>query len=54
MKLVWLLWGCDEQGSWLEAVYVDKVQAEAARRYLHNIDTGENCMYWIQEKEITK
>lgn len=55
MKMVWLLWGSDTKTPWLlEAVYADKVKAEADLRYLENKEDGRGYIYWIQEKEVTK
>ena len=54
MRFVWLLWGSDAEKPWVEAVFDDKVLAEAGLRYLKNTDDGCGYIYWIQEKEITK
>jgi hypothetical protein len=54
MKLVWLLWGSDTENPWVEAVFDDKVLAEAGLRCLKNIDDRCGYVYWIQEMEILK
>jgi hypothetical protein len=54
MRLVWLLWGSDTENPWVEAVFDDKVLAEAGLRYLKDTDDGHGYVYWIQEMEITK
>ena len=52
MRQVWLLWGSDTEMTWLEAVYADKVKAEADLRYLEDTDDERGYIYWIQEKEV--
>lgn len=52
MKIVWLLWGSDTEKPWLEAVYANKVKAEADLRYLKDTDFGRGYIYWIQEKGV--
>lgn len=54
MKYVWILKGSDGEGTWIEAVFIDKVKAEAAMRYLKDTDDGCGYFYTIQEKEITE
>jgi hypothetical protein len=54
VKYVWLLWGSDTERPWVEAVYADKVLAEAGLRYLKSMDDGRGYIFWIQEKEITR
>lgn len=57
MKCIWCVWilkGSDGDTPWIEAVFIDKVKAEAALRYLQETDDGRGYFYTIQEKEITK
>lgn len=54
MKLVWILRGSDGETPWIEAVFIDKVKAEAALRYMQGTDDGRGYVYTIQEKEITE
>lgn len=51
---VWILKGSDGETPWIEAVFIDKVKAEAALRYLKDTDDGRGYFYSIQEKEITE
>jgi hypothetical protein len=54
MKQVWILMGSDTETPWIEAVFIDKVLAEANLRHLKGTDDGRGYIFWIQEKEITK
>lgn len=54
MKIVFLLIGSDGDSIWIESVFIDKVKAESALRYLKDTDDGRGYIYTIQEKEITK
>ena len=54
MKQVWILMGSDTKTPWIEAVFIDKVLAEANMRHLKGTDDGRGYIFWIQEKEITK
>ena len=57
INFVWLLWvwarnsGTDRP--WVEAVFVDKVLAEADLRALKDTDAGQYYNFWIQEKAVT-
>ena len=53
MKYVWILVGNDGDGSWVEAVFADKVLAEAALRELNANPQRDAYLYTIQEKTIT-
>jgi hypothetical protein len=52
MNTVWLLWESDSEKPFIEAVFADKVKAEAALRHLKDTDDGRGYIYWIQEKEV--
>ena len=54
MKFVWILKGSDGDTPWIEAVFIDKVKAEAALRYMQDTDDGRGYFYTIQVKEITE
>ena len=54
MKMIWILWVSDTEKPFIEAVFADKVKAEAALRYLKDTDNGRSYVYWIQEKEVTQ
>lgn len=53
MKYVWILFGNDGNESWVEAVFDDKVQAEADLRRLNANPQRDAYLYTIQEKTIT-
>jgi hypothetical protein len=50
MRMVYLLWGGDADGAFIDTVFADKDKAEAAIRELLRADP--ECHYWIQEKEV--
>ena len=52
MKCVWILWGKDPEGKFIEAVYDDKVRAEADMRSLN--ERYQDSHYFIQEKVIRR
>lgn len=54
MKIVYILKGSDGDTPWIEAVFIDKVKAEAALRYLRDTDDGRGYIYDIQEKAVTE
>ena len=54
MKIIWILWVSDTEKPFIEAVFADKVKAEASLRYLKDTDDGRGYVYWIQEKEVTQ
>jgi len=51
-SFVWLLFGSDRVGQFIEGVYEDKVRAEADLRHLNSTDS--ETLYWIEEKQVTK
>ena len=53
MKYVWILFGNDGNESWVEAVFADKVLAEAALRVLNANPQRDAYLYTIQEKTVT-
>ena len=53
MKYVWILFGNDGNESWVEAVFADKVLAEAALRTLNANPQRDAYLYTIQEKTVT-
>jgi len=56
INFVWLLWAWARNSGtdrpWVEAVFVDKVLAEADLRALKDTDAGQ-YNFWIQEKAVT-
>jgi hypothetical protein len=54
MNTVWILFGHHSNNKWVEAVFVDKVLAEATSRQLNDRDKSEGYFYSIQEKGVTR
>jgi hypothetical protein len=52
MRLIWILWGSDSEGKFIDGIYADKVRAEADMDSCNEL--YPDAHYWIQEKEITK
>ena len=58
INFVWLLWSWERDGDpderpYVEAVFVDKVLAEADLRALKDTDADRKYNFWIQEKAVT-
>ena len=50
--MVWILWGEDAEGRFIDGVYGDKVRAEADMRSCN--ERYPDAHYWIQEKEVVQ
>jgi hypothetical protein len=61
INFVWLLWSWEREGDpdeiitrpYVEAVFTDKVLAEADLRALKDTDPDNKHNFWIQEKAVT-
>ncbi len=57
INFVWLLWAWARNSGterpWVEAVFTDKVLAEADLRALKDTDPDNKHNFWIQEKAVT-
>ena len=52
MRYVWIMWGEDSEGKFLDSVYDDKVKAESDMRLLN--ERYPDARYYIQEKVIKR